>query len=209
VVTKGQYGRDTNLKFRLPAPCTVLTVPLLQRSRCILTGGQMTATNKIRIATTDIAEAAGIACSEISAALGLSVWAEFQEIEGACLILELRLGDAALPNSRPSHLAAAVTNAVPNVVVLRAWKQAACLAPIPRYSQNVLAECFDAIPPVAERAFIDNLPTAQWDHSDSKWHLAVPSFCTSQRIVGLSQRSGHTQRFSSLDVAAIQRGLAA
>jgi hypothetical protein len=52
------------------------------------------------------------------------------------------------------------------------------------------------------------LPTAQWDYSDSEWHLAVPSFCTSQRIVGMSHRGGYSQRFTSLDVAAIQRGLA-
>jgi hypothetical protein len=168
----------------------------------------MNAIDKIRIATTDTAEAADHACLEISSVLGLPVGVEFQEIEGACLILELRLGDQALPTSQPSRLAAAITKAVPNLVVLSAWKQGSCLAPIPRYTQNVLAQCFDVLPPVADRAFNDNVPTAQWDHSDSEWHLAVPSFCTSQRIVGLSQRGGYSQRFTSLDVAAIQRGLA-
>jgi hypothetical protein len=168
----------------------------------------MNAIDKIRIATTDTAEAADLACLEISSALGLPVGVEFQEIEGACLILELRLGDEALPTSQPSRLAAAITKAVPNLVVLSAWKQGSCLAPIPRYTQNVLAKCFDVMPPVADRAFNDNLPTAQWDHFDSTWHLAVPSFCTSQRIVGLSHRGGYSQRFTSLDVAAIQRGLA-
>jgi hypothetical protein len=168
----------------------------------------MTATNKIRIATTDTAGAADLACSDISSVLGLPVRVEFQEIEGACLVLELRLGDESLPMPQPSRLAAAVAKAVPNVVVLNAWKEGHCLAPIPRYSQNVLAKCFDVMPPVADRAFNDSLPTAQWDHSDSQWHLAVPSFCTSQRIVGLAHRNGYSQRFTSLDVAAIQRGLA-
>jgi hypothetical protein len=59
----------------------------------------MNAIDKIRIATTDTAEAADLACLEISSALGLPVGVEFQEIEGACLILELRLGDEALPTS--------------------------------------------------------------------------------------------------------------
>jgi hypothetical protein len=168
----------------------------------------MKAIDKIRIATTDTGEAAHIACLEVSSALGLPVRVEFQEIEGACLILELQLGGEPSPTSQPSRLAAAITKAVPNIIVLSAWKQGSCLAPIPRYTQNVLAKCFDVLPPVADRAFNDNLPTAQWSFSDSEWHLAVPSFCTRQRIVGLSQRGGYLQRFTSLDVAAIQRGLA-
>jgi hypothetical protein len=168
----------------------------------------MNTIDKIRIATTDTAEAADIVCSEIRSALGLPVRVEFQEIEGACLILELRLGGEASPTSQPSLLAAVITKALPNIVVLSAWKQGPCLAPIPRYTQNVLAKCFDVLPPVADRAFNDNLPTAQWDYSDSEWHLAVPSFCTRQHIVGLSHRGGYSQRFTSLDVAAIQRGLA-
>jgi hypothetical protein len=168
----------------------------------------MNAIDKIRIAITDTAEAADLACSEISCVLALPVVVEFQEIEGACLILELRLGDEAMPTSHPSLLAAALNKALPHIVILSAWRQGSCLAPIPRYTQNVLAACFDVIPPVADRAFNDNVPTAQWDHSDSEWHLAVPSFCTSQRIVGMSHRGGYSQRFTSLDVAAIQRGLA-
>ena len=52
----------------------------------------MTTTNKIRIATADTTNACKLACSEITAAVGLTVHPEFQEIEGDCLILELRLG---------------------------------------------------------------------------------------------------------------------
>jgi hypothetical protein len=168
----------------------------------------MNAIDKLRISTADTAEAAASACSEISSALGLRGGIEFQEIEGACLILELRLGDEALPTSQPSRLVAALNKAVPNLVIMSAWKQALCLAAIPRYTENVLAKYFDVLPPVADRAVKDNLPTAQWNYSDSEWHLAVPSFCTSQRIVGMSHRSGYSQRFTSLEVAAIQRGLA-
>ena len=51
----------------------------------------MTTTNKIRIATADTTNASTLACSEITAAVGLPVHPEFQEIEGDCLILELRL----------------------------------------------------------------------------------------------------------------------
>jgi hypothetical protein len=169
----------------------------------------MTATHKLRIATTDTAGAAGAACADISAALGLPVVAELQEIEGACLILELRLGTQAALIAKPSLLAATISEAVPHVMVLSAWKQRHSLGAVPRYSHNVLAKCFDPMPPVADRALTDDLATAQWEYSKDRWHLAVPSFCTSQRIVGLSQRIGHAQRFTSLDVAAIQRGLAA
>ena len=52
----------------------------------------MTTTSKIRIATADTTNACTLACSEITAAVGLPVHPEFQEIEGDCLILELRLG---------------------------------------------------------------------------------------------------------------------
>jgi hypothetical protein len=97
----------------------------------------MNAIDKIRIATTDTAAAADLACSDISAALGVPVRIEFQEIEGACLILELRLGEEASPSSQPSRLVAAINKAVPNLVVLSAWRQGCCLAPVPRYTQNV------------------------------------------------------------------------
>jgi hypothetical protein len=169
----------------------------------------MTATHKLRIATTDVSGAAGSACTAVSSALGLPVVAEFQEIEGACLILELRINSAAALISKPSLFVSIVSDAVPSVTVLSAWRQRETLGAVPRYCQNILATCFDVMPPVADRALTDDLATARWEYAEDKWHLAVPSFCTTQRIVGLSQRNGHAQRFTALDVAAIQRGLAA
>jgi hypothetical protein len=184
-------------------------MPVVQPSRRALTGGQMTATHRLRIATTDVPGAAWSACATISGALGLPVVAEFQEIEGACLMLELRLGGNASLSAKPSLFSSIVSEAVPSVTVLSAWRQRDCPGPAPRYCQNVLARCFDVMPPVAERALRDDLATARWEYAQDKWHLAVPSLCTSQRIVGLSHRSGHSQRFTSHDVAAIQRGLPA
>jgi hypothetical protein len=168
----------------------------------------MTARNKIRISTSDTADAVNVACSEVGQAVGLSVQPEFQEIEGACLILELRLGAEAVDPVPPSLLAADLDKASSHVEVLSAWNEDVTVGPSPRFSPHVLGQRFDDLPPVAERALRDNLATAQWDRGDTAWHLAVPSVCARQQIVGLSHRNGYTRRFTSLDVAAIQRGLA-
>lgn len=53
----------------------------------------MTATNKLRVSTSDTADAIDIACSDVESAVGLPVRAEFQEIEGGNVIIELQLGD--------------------------------------------------------------------------------------------------------------------
>jgi hypothetical protein len=168
----------------------------------------MPVTSKIRVATSDTADAVDVACSEVRLAVGLPVQAEFQEIEGACLILELRLGIDTIDPEPPSRLAADLVKTSSFVEVLSAWTEDATGMPSPRYSNHVLAQRFDVLPPVADRAFHDNLATAFWDRADTSWHLAVPSVCGSQRIVGLSRRNGYTRRFTSLDVAAIRSGLA-
>ena len=64
-------------------------------------GGAITATNKLRVATIDTAHAMDVACSDVEAAVGLPVRAEFQEIEGGHLIIELQLGSEAGPHSSP------------------------------------------------------------------------------------------------------------
>jgi hypothetical protein len=170
----------------------------------------MTAANMIRIATTDTTEAVEIACSEVKNAVGLPVTAAFQEIEGGCLILELRLGNESGLTPSPSRLAAIVDESSSNVEVLSAWKvRSSSASPPPRRSDTILTPLNDPIPSVAHRALHDGLPTAQWQSNEGSWQLAVPIVSAVQpTTVGLSRRRGYSQRFSSLEAAAIQRGLA-
>jgi hypothetical protein len=168
----------------------------------------MNTSNKIRIATPDTANAVKLVCSEVASAVGLAVHAEYQEIEGACLILELRVGEQGVAPASPRRMTVAVGRAATDVEVLSAWNEPETASPAPRYSQDVLGVRFDPMPPLAQRALNDNLPTAQWDRTDTSWHLAVPSACAAQPIVALSHRRGYTRRFTSLEAAAIRGGLA-
>lgn len=171
----------------------------------------MTGTNRIRIATTDSAEALDIACSEVESAVGLPVKAELQEIEGGCLILELRLGTehVHVHVPPPSRLAMVVDKAVPNIEVLSAWREPSASCGSARPCDAVLAVPRDAMPPLALRAVSDNVATAQWEVSDRSWRLAVPFVnATKAGIVGLAHRRGYSFRFTSLDAAAIRIGLA-
>ena len=104
----------------------------------------MTATNRIRIATTDSQDAVGVACSEVESAVGLPVQVEFQEIEGECLILELRLGDDNVPSPSPSRLAVAVDKAVPDVEVLSAWTEPTSIWRPPRRSDAIVTVLNDS-----------------------------------------------------------------
>ncbi len=168
----------------------------------------MTAESMLRIATPDAAHAVDIACSDVESAVGLPAHAEFQEIEGGNLIIELRLGVGAEQSPHPSRLASAVDKAVANVEVLSSWKDSSSPDPAPRQCPDVLGVGYDPLPDVAQRALDDGLPTAKWDRSDSSWHLAVPSICRGKAIVGMSYRNGYSHRFTAHDVAALRSGLA-
>jgi hypothetical protein len=162
----------------------------------------------LRIATPDADRAIDTACSGVESALGLPVRAEFQEIEGGKLIIELQLGDERTRSPHPSRLASTVDNAVSNVEVLSSWTESTALEPAPRPCLDVLGVGYESLPHVAQRALADDLPTAKWDCSDSCWHLAVPSVCRDQLIVGMSRRSGYSHRFTAYDVATLRSGLA-
>ena len=168
----------------------------------------MTATNKLRVATIDTAHAIDIACSVVLSAVGLPVRAEFQEIEGRSLIIELQLGNESVHTPHPSRLACAVEKAAADVEVLSSWKESASSEPTPQHCPDVLGVGYEPLPQVAQRAFDDHLPTAKWDRSDSSWHLAVPSVCTGKAIVGMSHRRGYSHRFTAYDAAALRCGLA-
>jgi hypothetical protein len=168
----------------------------------------MAAKDMLRVATPDTAHAVDIACSEVESAVGLGVRAEFQEIEGGNLIIELQLGDEAEHSPHPSRLASAVDKAVANIEVLSSWKESTSPEPPPRHCPDVLGAGYEPLPQVAQRALDDDLPTAKWDRSDSSWHLAVPSVCGGKAIVGMSHRGGYSHRFTAHDAAAFRSGLA-
>ena len=168
----------------------------------------MTSKNMLRVATPDTAHAVDIACSEVESAVGLRVRAEFQEIEGDNLIIELQLGEEAEHSPHPARLASAVDKAVDSVEVLSSWKGSTSSEPPSRRCPDVLGVGYEPLPQVAQRALDDDLPTAQWDRSDSSWHLAVPSVCGGKAIVGMSYRGGYSHRFSAHDAAALRSGLA-
>jgi hypothetical protein len=168
----------------------------------------MRATNKLRISTTDASNALGMACSEVESAVGLPVQAEFQEIEGDCLIVEIRLGTDAVLSPPASRLAHSIDKSANDVRVLSVWSEPVRSTPAAKFCADVLGADHDAMPPVALRAIEDDLPTAQWDRSTSIWHLAVPSECRDQVIVGMLHRTGYSHRFSTVDAFAFRSGLA-
>ena len=168
----------------------------------------MTAKRMLRIAIPDAAHAMDIACSDVESAVGLPVRAEFQEIESGNLIIELQLGDETVHTPHPSRLASAVNDAVANIEVLSSWTESPSPDPHPRQCPDVLGVGYEPLPQVAQRALDDNLPTAEWDRSDSSWHLAVPSVCGGKAIVGMSYRGGYSHRFTAHDAAALRCGLA-
>lgn len=167
----------------------------------------MTATNKLRVATIDTEHAIDIACSVVVSAVGLPVRAEIQEIEGRSLILELQFGNQSVHTPHPSRLARAVDNAAGDVEVLSSWTEPACPEPTPKRCLQVIGVGYEPLPQVARRAVDDDLPTANWDRSDSSWHLAVPSVCNDKPIVGMSHRRGYSHRFTAHDAAALRCGL--
>jgi hypothetical protein len=168
----------------------------------------MRTTNKLRVSTTDASNALDIACSEVESAVGLPVHAELQEIEGDCLIVEMRLGTDEVHSPSASRLADAVDQSARDLDVLSAWHEPVRLAPAARFCADVFGAAYDAMPPVALRAVEDDLPTAHWDRAVSRWHLAVPSACRDQVIVGLIHRTGYSHRFTTVDAFAVRSGLA-
>jgi hypothetical protein len=138
----------------------------------------------------------------------LPVRAEFQEIEGGNLIIELQLGNEAEHIPHPSRLASVVDKAVFNMEVLSSWTESTPPEPAPRPCPEVFGVGYEPLPQVAQRALDDDLPTAKWDRSDTSWHLAVPSVCGGKAIVGMSRRSGYSHRFTAHDAAALRCGLA-
>lgn len=167
----------------------------------------MALTNKLRVATIDTPHAIDITCSAVEGAVGLPVRAEIQEVEGVDLIIELQLGHQSVHTPHVSRLASAVDKTVSDVEVLSSWKERTSPEPAPQDCSDVIGVGYDPIPELAQRALHDDLPTAKWDRSELSWHIAVPSVCRGQAIVGMSHRRGYDHRFTAHDAAALGCGL--
>ncbi len=149
-----------------------------------------------------------MACSEVESAVGLPVRAELQEIEEGRLIVEMRLGTDAVLSPPVSRLAYAIDQSVSDIEVLSAWSETVRFTPAARFCEDVFGANHDAMPPLALRAIVDDLPTAQWDRSVNRWQLAVPSKCHDEVVVGLIHRTGYSHRFNAVDASALRSGLA-
>jgi hypothetical protein len=136
------------------------------------------------------------------------VHAEFQEIDGGDLIIELQLGKEAIHGLHPSRLASTVDQAVTDMEVLSSWTEPSSPGPPARHCSDVIGVGYGRLPRVAQRAFDDDLATAFWDRADSSWHLAVPSVCRGRAIVGMSHRRGYSRRFTAHDVVGLRSALA-
>jgi hypothetical protein len=176
----------------------------------------MAPTSKLRVATPDVADALDVVKVEVEGATGFAVEPQFQEIDRADLVVEMRLTDSY--DAEPGLVARAIERSASGLEVLSTWKEVpATLAPAPRSSPEVFDRPGVPMPEVARRALHDDIPTAQWFGAREfttgdvtpQWHLAVPVVRSDGlSIVGVQRRRGYTRRFCIRDAAAARLGLA-
>jgi hypothetical protein len=176
----------------------------------------MEPTSKLRVVVPDGANALRVVTTEIEEATGIALEPELQEVDGGDLVVELRLADSSNCDSR--LVVRAVERLSDDLEVLSTWQEAPPTHdPAPVTSQSVFAGPDVAMPEVALRAFRDRLPTAQWPgtfrvpvgEATACWQLAVPMRRSNgQVLVGVLQRSGYSHRFGVREAKAVRLGLA-
>jgi hypothetical protein len=119
----------------------------------------VTPVNKIRIATPDTDDALGNVKVEVERATGFAAELEFQEIDCTDLVVELRLADSNAV--QPGLVARAVERSACDLEVLSAWTEVPLdRHPTPPLRQTLLSATDGPMPPFAQRALRDELPTA-------------------------------------------------
>jgi hypothetical protein len=176
----------------------------------------MEPTSKLRVAVPDGANALRVVTTEIEEATGIALEPELQEVDGDDLVVELRLADSSICD--PKLVVRAVERLSDDLEVLSTWQEASPPRdPAPVTSQSVFAGPDVAMPEVALRAFRDGLPTAQWPgtfrvpvgEATACWQLAVPMRRSNgQVVVGVQRRSGYSHRFGVGEAKALRLGLA-
>ncbi len=175
----------------------------------------MRPTSKLRVVTSDSPDALDVIRHEVEGATGLAVEPEIQEIDGADLVVELRLVDSSAVV--PGLVARAVERSTGGLDVLSTWNERGRIAdPAPVLGQVVLDDLDHHLPPVVRRALRDDLPTAHWSATGTSgagdahsWQLAVPVVRPDGRsVVGYQRRRGYSIRFGTHDVDAARADLA-
>jgi hypothetical protein len=176
----------------------------------------MEPTSKLRVAVPDGANALRVVTAEIEEATGIAFEPELQEVDGGDLVVELRLADSSIGDSK--LVVRAVERLSDDLEVLSTWQEAPPPRdPAPVMSPSVFAGTDVAMPEVAQRAFRDDLPTAKWPGTfrvpvgepKACWQLAVPMRRSNgQVLVGVLQRSGYSHRFGVHEAKALRLGLA-
>ncbi len=172
--------------------------------------------SKLRVAMPDRADALDMVKAEVLGATGFEAHAEIQELDGADLVVELRLADSGV--SDPGRMARTVERSTRDLDVLGTWNEAGpARSPVPTPCEVVFGAGDETMPAVARRALRDAVPTAQWlpvgeDDGGTgrpQWVLAVPVIQSEGRtVVGLQRRVGYSLRFTACDAAGARVGLA-
>jgi hypothetical protein len=173
-------------------------------------------TKKLRVAVPDVINALDVVRSEVKRATGFDAMPVFQELDHSDLVIEVNIANAT--DADPRDLAEVVDRSVTELDVLSTWTEnplpatGALLAP-----QILLDVIADPLPQPAQRALLDEIPTAQWlptvedvaGGDRSYWLMAVPATqADGLSVVALNRRYGYSMRFSSADAQAVHRSLA-
>lgn len=162
---------------------------------------------KVRVVTDDTYSLA-VVRREVSAAIGRTPRADLQELERREVVVELALDPGGVPGS-PADLCRVLSRACRRLDVLSAWDEEPADAPPPRPGAGEARVLWDGdivTVPVALRAVLDGVPTAQWVPAERAWTLGVPFRAGSgRRAVAVSTRRGYGRRFpvSALRPAAV------
>jgi hypothetical protein len=171
--------------------------------------------DRFRVAVPDHSEVLHTVRAEVESAVGCQVSPEFQEAERGALVIEMRLAEPAGPD--PRQLARAIERSNQDIDVLSYWRDKAPSRPASSTPIHaVLPAHAPELPEVARRALRDDLPTAAWPASlaigpvrPPAWLLAVPVTASDGTgLVGISQRSGYSHRFTAADAASMRLELA-
>lgn len=168
---------------------------------------------KLRIATVNHPRMVDVVLTQVLQATGLSAQPVLQEIDRRELIVELVFNSVGSCSAR--DLAQRIQSSAPNLEVLGSWH---VLEASPSYgpprSRTILFSDDESVPPLARRAFDDQVPTAGWQPTagsdNSHWLLAVPLAGSDGRMVAaLARREGHYHRFTAQDAVRLRGTLAA
>lgn len=157
--------------------------------------------HKLRVAAPGRTTTVSMIEAEVAAAAGQIPRVDLQELEGDELVVELALAPVEGLPPTPAALRRAAALRCPTVRVLSAWEQEddggepAAAVPGTIWLLHDAASHVDDFP-VAMRAMLDGVPSAEWRPKEGVWTLAVPCVVEKgQRVVAIARRRGRANRF--------------